>query len=416
VAQTSTNALWSGQAHMPSVSGSQVTIVSGKGAWLTTDDGRTLLDGAGVLWHANVGHGREEIAKAAYDQMCELETHHVFGRFLNRPAVALANRLAALAPMGDPRVILTSGGSDSVDVALKLARRHWQLAGRTSKTVVLSRDHGYHGLHAFGTSVGGLAFNREGYGTPSLIPETARVSHDRIDDVSHRIAEIGPENIAAIIAEPVMGTGGVYPPPLGYFEGLQDLCRRHEILLVLDEVITGFGRVGAMFAAQRYGFEPDMVVFAKGVTSGYAPLGGVLVSPRVWQPFFDGDDAPVFRHGLTYSGHATGCAVAMKNLDILESERLPERVLDLENVLSAELEALRGCPGVTDVRYAGLMGGVELTPEVDGDKVVRYAEEHGVIIRNLPRNVIMMSPPLVVTDDELASIPRVVGAALRALA
>ena len=412
---SSSNALWSAQAHMPSIRRQQVAIVSGKGPWLTTDDGRVLLDGAGVLWYANVGHGREEIARAAYDQMCELETHHVFGRFLNRPAAALADRLAALAPIPDAKVILTSGGSDSVDVALKLARRHWQLEGRTSKKIVLSRDHAYHGLHAYGTSVGGLEFNREGYGTPSLIPETARVSHDRIGEVADSIAEIGPENIAAIIAEPVMGTGGVYPPPPGYFEGLQELCRAHEILLVLDEVITGFGRVGAMFAATRYGITPDMVVLAKGVTSGYAPLGGVLVSSRVWQRFFDGDDAPVFRHGLTYSGHATGCAVAMKNLDILESEQLPSRVLDLEPVLAAELEALRALPGVADVRYAGLMGGVELAPGVDGDAVVRHAEDNGVIVRNLPRNVIMMSPPLVVTVDELASIPRAVGAALRAL-
>ena len=409
----SSNALWSAQAHMPSVLGKQLAIVSGKGPWLTADDGRRLLDGAGVLWHANVGHGREEIARAAYDQMCELETHHVFGRFLNRPAVALANRLAALAPMVDAKVILTSGGSDSVDVALKLARRHWQLEGRTSKKIVLSRDHGYHGLHAFGTSVGGLAFNREGYGTASLIPETARVSHNRIDEVVASIAVLGPENIAAIIAEPVMGTGGVYPPSPGYFEGLQDLCRRHEILLVLDEVITGFGRVGAMFAAQRYGFMPDLVVFAKGVTSGYAPLGGVLVAPRVWQRFFDRADAPIFRHGLTYSGHATGCAVAMKNLDIIEAEQLPERVLDLEGILATELDALRGLPGVTDVRCAGLMGGVELAACVDGDAVVRHAEEQGVIVRKLPRNVIMMSPPLVVTTDELASIPRAIGAALQ---
>ena len=399
---------------MPGLAGDQLTVVSGHGTQLTLSDGRTLLDGTGVLWHANVGHGRQEIAQAAYDQMCRLETHHVFGRFLNEPAVALANRLADLAPMDDPRVLLTSGGSDSIDLALKLARRHWQLKGRAAKRVVLSRDFGYHGLHAFGTSVAGLEMNREGYGSESLVPETARVSHDDIGAVEQRILQIGPQNIAAIVAEPVMGTGGVYPPPPGYFERLQELTRQHEILLVLDEVITGFGRVGAMFAAERFGIDADMIVFAKGVTSGYMPLGGVLVAPRVWRRFFDSSSAPVFRHGLTYSGHATACAVAMANIDIIEGEDLCGRTSRLEKVLADGLLALRGIPGVSDVRSCGLMGGVELTTDLPGDLVVRYAESRGIILRTLPRNVIMICPPLIITEEELASIPQVIRAALLA--
>jgi adenosylmethionine-8-amino-7-oxononanoate aminotransferase len=208
-------ALWNPQAHMPSVVGQQVTIVSGSGVYVDTADGRRLLDATAGLWHTNVGHGREEIARAAYEQMKKLETYHIFGRFLNQPAAILADRIAALAPLEDAKVLLTSGGSDSIDLACKLARRHWQLEGRTTKKTILSRVHSYHGLHAFGTSVVGLEMHREGYGSDSLIPETLRVSHDDIEAVESSIAAVGSENIAAIIVEPVMGAGGISPPAPG---------------------------------------------------------------------------------------------------------------------------------------------------------------------------------------------------------
>ncbi|MEO7351205.1 MAG: aminotransferase class III-fold pyridoxal phosphate-dependent enzyme, partial [Marmoricola sp.] len=274
--QESGASLWNPQAHMPTARAKRLVITGGQGAWLETSTGQRLLDATASLWHANIGHGRERLARAAYDQMVKLETYHTFGRFSNEPALELADRLAEMGPIPGAKVMLTSGGSDSVDLACKLARRHWQLEGRTAKKIILSRDGGYHGLHAFGTSVAGLQYNRDGYGTPSLIPETARISTNDIDEVRRSVTELGPENIAAIIAEPVIGTGGVIGPAEGYLEGLEELCRRHDILLIADEVITGFGRTGRQFASQRWGIRPDLVTMAKGVTSGYAPLGGVL--------------------------------------------------------------------------------------------------------------------------------------------
>ena len=397
-------ALWSAQAHMPSVLPRRVEIVGGEGAYVTTSTGERLLDATAGLWHANVGHGREELARAAYDQMCRLETYHVFGRFVNDAALRLAGRVAGYAPFPEARVILGSGGSDAVDAACKLARRHWQLEGKPSKKVILSREHAYHGLHAFGTSVAGLEPNREGYGSDSLVPETARVDNADIGKVAMTIDRIGAGNIAAILAEPIIGTGGVIPPAPGYLEGLQRLAADHEILLIIDEVITGFGRTGTMFACERFGLQPDMLLMAKGITSGYAPLGGVLVAPRIWERFFAGPQSPVFRHGLTYSGHATACAVAHANLDILEREDLISRAASLEGVLDKALGRARSHDLVQDVRQMGFLAGVQLTPAVDADAVADLALESGVILRILRGNTVQISPPFIVEEAEIATI------------
>lgn len=399
-----TPALWSAQAHMPSVLGNQVEIVSGSGAYVTTSTGKRLLDATAGLWHANIGHGREEVAQAAYSQMARLETYHVFGRFANDRALALAERVAALAPFSDARVIFTSGGSDAVEVACKLARRHWQEQGRHDKKIILSRAESYHGLHAFGTSVAGIRTNREGYGAESLVPETARVHHSDIAAVEAELMRIGPENIAAMLAEPVMGTGGVFPPAPGYLEGLQRLATEHEILLIADEVITGFGRTGTMFACERYDFTPDMVLMAKGITSGYAALGGVLVAPSVWQAFYDGAEAPLYRHGLTYSGHATACAVAEANLDILQNERLVEAAGELEGVLDTALARARAHDRVVDVRIGGFLAGIQLEEQVDAHAVADHALDNGVITRVLQNHVLQISPPFVVTPQEVDTI------------
>lgn len=396
-------ALWSAQAHMPSVLGRQLVIERGEGSYLTTADGQRLFDGTAGLWHANIGHSHPELARAAHEQMLRLETYHVFGRYANDQALELGERLAALAPMERAKVILNSGGSDAIDVACKLARRHWQREGRGSKQIILSREHAYHGLHAYGTSIAGLDFNREGYGTESLVPETARVSADDIAQVEQTIARLGAESIAAIVAEPIQGTGGVNPPADGYLEGLQRLAREHDILLILDEVITGFGRTGEMFAAQRYGIEPDMVTFAKGVTSGYAPLGGVLVAPRLWEPFYvDSPDTPVFRHGATYAGHATAAAVALANLDVLERDGLVPRVRELEQVLRTELEALQQRQeAVIEVRVAGFLGGISLDERLVNEQVADRAVELGFITRPLRGNTLQLSPPFIVSDREV---------------
>lgn len=262
--------------------------------------------------------------------------------------------------------MLTSGGSDSVDLACKLARRHWQLEGRAQKKMILSWDGAYHGLHAFGTSLAGLQYNHEGYGSDSLIPETARIATNDLELVRSQLERIGPENVAAIIAEPVIGTGGVVGPVHGYLEGLQSLARDNHILLIADEVITGFGRAGRMFACQRYGLTPDLMTLAKGITSGYTPLGAVVVSPRIADRFFAGragGEAPMFRHGLTYSGHATACVVAETNLDVIAEENLVERSAHLETVLEKAVEPLRKHELVADVRAgSAFMAGVRLAP------------------------------------------------------
>ncbi|MDT5055266.1 MAG: putrescine---pyruvate transaminase [Mycobacterium sp.] len=405
------DALWNPQAHMPTAQAKRLIITGGDGAWLTSSTGHRLLDATGGLWHANIGHGREEVARAAYDQMTRLETYHVFGRFANEPALTLADRLAAMAPIEDAKVMLTSGGSDSVDLACKLARRHWQLEGRPERRIILSREGAYHGLHAFGTSIAGLPYNREGFGTESLIPETARIPTNDIDAVRELVAELGADRIAAVIAEPVLGTGGVIGPADGYLEGLQALRDEYGILLIADEVITGFGRTGQMFACQRYGLRPDMVTFAKGVTSGYAPLGGVLVGPRISRRFFapepggDVADVPIFRHGLTYAGHATVCAVAHANLDILERERLVDRAAHLEGVLDKALEPLRDHELVDEVRTgAAFMAGIALRPLVSGDAIAEAVTENGVVMRSIHNNTLHVCPPFVVTEDEVLLI------------
>jgi adenosylmethionine-8-amino-7-oxononanoate aminotransferase len=406
-------ALWHPQAQMPSVVDDRLVIVGGDGAYVQTDDGRRLLDATAGLWHANVGHGRRSIAAAAADQMQRLETYHLFGKFANRPALELAERVVALGPIADARVFWTSGGSDAVELACKLARRYWQHLGCTQKRIIASRQQGYHGLHGFGTSIAGLASNREGYGSESLVPETLRVATNDLQAVQRQLEEAGPDRIAAIVAEPIMGTGGVIAPAPGYLLGLQDLCREHGILFVVDEVITGFGRAGAMFASERFGLEPDMVLMAKGITSGYAPLGGVLIAPRVWEPFFRGDDAPVLRHGLTYSGHATACAVAGANLDIIEDEGLVARTAVLERELRAALAPLADHALVAEVRCeAGFMAGVRLVADAPGELVARESIDRGVITRVIADNVLQVSPPFVVDEAELRHIAEVFAASL----
>ena len=304
--------------------------------------------------------------------------------------------------------MLTSGGSDSVDLACKLARRHWQLEGRDSKKTILSRHGAYHGLHAFGTSITGLPYNREGYGSESLIPETARVATNDLDAVRAQVRGIGAENIAAVIAEPVIGTGGVVGPAAGYLEGLEALARANDILFIVDEVITGFGRTGHAFGAHRWGISPDLMTMAKGLTSGYAPLGAVLVAPKVADRFFagaPGGDAPIFRHGLTYSGHATACAVAEANLDILQEESLVERAAKLEPVLADAVAPLSAHELVEEVRAgSAFMAGVQLRAGVPGESIAERCTESGVLLRTIHNNTLQICPPFVTTEDEIAQI------------
>lgn len=390
---------------MPSVIGRQIQVVSAKGSYLTTDTGAKLFDGTASLWYANIGHGREEMAKVAYEQMKTLDSYHVFGRYTNNRAVELAETLVSMAPIDDAKVILNSGGSDSIDVALKLARRYWNQVGYTSKKVIISREHSYHGLHAYGTSVAGLDFNREGYGSDSLVDGTERIDKHSTEAFAEAIERIGAENIAAYIAEPVMGTGGVHPPHEDYFAEIQRLCHENNILFIADEVITGFGRTGVMFASSRYALQPDIITFAKGVTSGYAALGGVFVAPRVWQPFFEqGAASPVYRHGTTYSGHPVTAALAMKNLEILEREGLVERSAALERVLTVELAAIESHELVATTRVGGFLGAIELHDEIQAEWVTDQVLDLGFITRPLRGNAVQISPPFITTDQEVRDL------------
>src|ERR1700736_2426104 len=271
----------------------------GEGALVWADSGREYVDALGSLWYSTIGHGRREVIDAVAKQMEQLEAFHTFDRFTNEPADELCAQLAALAPMPDARVFLTSGGSESVDTAIKLARHAHASAGQPERTIVVSRTPSYHGVTYGAVSATGLPLNREGWGT--LLPDVVQVPHDSLPAMEEVFATSGPR-VAAVLAEPVIGAAGVIPPVPGYLEGLRDLCDRHGAFLILDEVICGFGRLGAWWGAVKYGVRPDLVTFAKAVTSGYLPLGGVLFGPAVCEPL-EADPAFVLRHGYTYSGH-----------------------------------------------------------------------------------------------------------------
>ncbi|HEX5823921.1 MAG TPA: aminotransferase class III-fold pyridoxal phosphate-dependent enzyme, partial [Candidatus Limnocylindrales bacterium] len=315
---------WHGFADMHTVAGAEVVIRSGDGVWIEDTAGNRYLDATAALWYCNVGYGRREIAEAVAEQLVRLPAYSSFGAYTSEPSVALAERLADLAPIPNAVVFLGSGGSDAVDTAAKLARRYWDVVGRPEKRIIVSREFGYHGMHGWGTSLVGIGPMKTGYGG-NFIDEVINVGAMDVETLGALFSERAGE-IAAFIGEPVIGAGGVYPPEDHYWPEVSRLCHDNEILLIADEVITGFGRTGAMWATTRYGIEPDMITFAKGVSSGYVPLGGVLVGERVRAPFWD-DDVPgaVFRHGYTYSGHAGAAAAAMANLDIIEREGLVAR-------------------------------------------------------------------------------------------
>ena len=415
------SSFWHGFADMHTVAESKVVIRSGDGVWLEDIDGRRYLDATAALWYCNVGYGRRAIADAVADQLVRLPAYSSFGAYTSEPTLALADRLAALAPIPNAVVFLGSGGSDAVDTAAKLVRRYWDVIGRPEKRVIVSREFGYHGMHGWGTSLVGIGPMKTGYGG-NFIDEVVNVGSMDIESLGALFAERGHE-IAAFIGEPVIGAGGVYPPEEHYWPEVNRLCREHDILLIADEVITGFGRTGFLWGTQRYGIEPDLITFAKGVSSGYVPLGGVLVGERVRAPFWDEDVAgAVFRHGYTYSGHAGAAAAAMANLDILEAEGLVARVASLEPVLDRELRRLEGAPGVGEVRTVGLTGAVAFDPALLAadpglpERAVVAAQRHGVATRVLRGHALQVSPPFVITEAEITTMVDGLGTAIEDVA
>ncbi|MGH2894620.1 MAG: aspartate aminotransferase family protein [Solirubrobacteraceae bacterium] len=400
---------------MTAVSGHELVIDRAEGIYVYDTDGRRYLDGTASLWYANVGHGRTEIADRVREQLSRLEAYSTFGDYANAPALELAQRLSALAPMPDARLFFTTGGGEAIDTAAKLARQYWSVEGRPDKVHMITRSAAYHGTNAFGTSLGGIEPNRVGFGP--LVLDTSTIPFDSVAALEEEILRLGADRVAAFFAEPVIGAGGVYPPPDGYLEGVAAVCAEHDVLFIADAVICGFGRLGSWFGVERWSLEPDMIVFAKGVTSGYLPLGGVVASARVAEPFWS-TPGHAFRHGATYAGHPACCAAALANLDILEEENLIPRGAELEGVLFNALSRLRDHELVTEVRGGtGLMAAVGIDLDA-GPGIVAQAfaatRERGLLTRPLGAGL-AVSPPLTIEPQEIEELAGIIGEGLDAV-
>ena len=399
---------WHPFAQMGQVKDNQLVIARGEDVWVWDDQGNRYLDATASLWYSNVGHGRASIREAVSKQMAELEAYSTFGECSTQPVLDRTGRLSELAPMADARRFLTSGGGDSIDTAAKLARRYWHEKGHDERHHLIGRVHGYHGTHGFGTSLAGIPPNRESLG--SLVEDVSIVDYADPGALRVEIDRIGAENVAAFFLEPVIGAGGVHPPPVGYVEEVAAICEETGVLLVVDSVICAFGRLGTWFGIERWpGVMPDMITFAKGVTSGYLPLGGVVVSDEVAAPFWDPDAGP-FRHGATYAGHPTCCAAAIENIRILEDEGLLSRGQDLEGDLFEQMNRAADLDATGEVRGGiGLMAALEIRADIlDADpgapvKLAMSMRKRGVLARPIGRGV-AVSPPLTVEVSHLELI------------
>ncbi len=409
-------------------------MVRGEGCYVWDRAGNRYLDGLSGLFTVQVGHGRRELAAAASEQMSTLGYFPIWS-YATEPALALAERLTGMAPGDLNRVFFTTGGSEAVDTAWKLARQYFKAVGQPDRHKVISRDLAYHGTTMGALSITGLPAIKEPF--EPLVPGAVKVRHTNAfrsghaadeawggicaQDIDDRIRMEGPETVAAVYLEPVQNTGGTIPPPPGYFRRVREICDHHGVLLVSDEVICAFGRLGHWFGSDRFGYQPDMITFAKGVTSGYSPLGGVLVSDRLAQPFLEAGST--FLHGITFGGHPVSCAVAMANLDLMEHEDLLGNVRRRSDDFAARLDGLRDLPIVGDVRGDGFLRSVELVR--DPDTLETFTDEEsawllkgqishrlfelGLMCRSDDRSdpMILLSPPLISGDDELDLIESV---------
>jgi len=409
---------WHPFADMAAVAASgELVIDRGEGVHVWDEAGRRYLDATAGLWFCNAGYGRQAIADAAAAQLARMPAYSCFGDYANRPVLDLAERVAALAPVPGTVSFFTSGGSDAVDTAVKLVRRYWQEVGHPERSLIAVRRNAYHGMHVAGTSLSGIAANRQGYG--ELLETVVQVPWDSADDLAAALDEAGPERVAAFFCEPVLGAGGLYPPPDGYLQAARQVCRERGVLFVADEVITGFGRTGAWFASGRFGLEPDLLLCAKGITSGYLPMGAVLAAPQIAEPFWSEPGTVMWRHGYTYSGHAAVAAAALANIDILEAEGLPARALALEEPLGKILAPLTASPLVSEIRSGtGLLAAVQLAPDqVAADpalpqRAIAALRAEGVLTRAIGAGALQVSPALTVTEDDLRSLAEAAGRAL----
>jgi beta-alanine--pyruvate transaminase len=410
-------------------------LVRAKGVHYWSHDGRQVLDGTSGLWCVNAGHARPEIADAVREQLLELD--YAPGFQMGHPKVfELASRVTALAPQGLDHVFFTNSGSESVETALKIALAYQRVKGEGGRTRLIGRERGYHGVNFGGISVGGMVANRKQFGTLLAGVDHLRHTHDLsrnafsrglpehgaelADDLERLVALHDASTIAAVIVEPVAGSAGVLLPPKGYLERLRKICDKHGILLIFDEVITGFGRLGAAFGADYFGVTPDIMTTAKGLTNGVVPMGAVFVKKEIYEAFMNGPEHLIeFFHGYTYSGNPASSAASLATLEIYQREGLLTRAAEIGKHWEDALFSLKGLPHVVDIRALGLVGAVELEP-IAGEPAKRafsaflQSYEQGIMIRTTG-DTIAMSPPLIISESEIDELVGKLASVLKTL-
>lgn len=422
----------------PKTHANPMVIEKGEGVWLHLTDGRKILDAMAGLWNVNAGYGREELAKVAYDQMKDLAFTSNFSGMTNLPSIQLAEKLAGFAYEGLNSTLFTSGGSEANDSAFKTARYYWKRKGKPNKYKVIARKGAYHGVTIGTTFATGLEKYHLMFGPASegyihipapnpyryegKMKDGETVGQAAARELEEAILREGPDTVAAFIAEPVMGVGGVIVPPADYFPLVRQICDKYEVLFIADEVITGFGRTGEWFALKHWNVKPDILSFAKAITSGYAQLGGIQISDEIRDTMESAGDTEAYMHGYTYSGHAMSCAVGLKNIEIMERENYPQRARDLGKRLLDGLKSLSEFPFVGDVRGLGLVCGVEIASDKAARtadpamtmRIFKAAEERGLRSRPLG-NTLAFSPPLSINEEEVDEIVQRLGAAMDAI-
>ena len=412
-------------------------VVQGDGMHYTTADGRRILDGLSGLWCCNAGHRHPAIVAAVQQQLGTLDYAPPFQTMHDR-AFELASDLAQLAPDGLDHVFFSNSGSEAVDTALKIALAYHRARGESSRFRLIGRAKGYHGVGFGGISVGGMVANRKAF-APAMVPGVDHLPHTHdlahmafsrgmptwgahLADELERLVQLhDASTIAAVIVEPMQGSAGVIVPPQGYLQRLREICTRHGILLIFDEVITGFGRLGHFFASERFGVTPDIITFAKGVNSGMVPLGGAIVRNEIYNAFMTGPEHLVeFFHGYTYSGHPLACAAGVAALQVYQDEGLMARARALEPVLETLIHSLRDEPHVIDVRNLGLAAAVELAPRPGEPskramEVFHYCFDRGALVR-YTSDIIAIGPALIASEEQLSDIVELIRRGIRAVA